>query len=268
MTSEKQSGSEEVIEMMTIIAGTLLANNDYEKAVDMYRSILKLHPNETAQYNLATLYAQGKGVKQDFKEAAYWFNQVATSFEDERAKKLCLKCMVDFIHRDFESKTPEEIYIDMIRFVKAVWPEKNLESEVNENLFAMAGNHFNKKEYPQAAKLFRAAAEFGNDGKSQNYLAILYNAGLDDFEQNDLVGLYWFDRASDNGIEAAKIDRDGILHAYYENLSLQDFYEQMMLLSGWCSLGNSDIPKDAYKAVYWRETGEKMAVEKNKSMSK
>ena len=39
----------------------------------------------------------------------------------------------------------------------------------------MAANHFNKQEYTEAIKLFRAAAEFGNDGASQNYLAILYN---------------------------------------------------------------------------------------------
>ena len=251
----KQISSRDVIDAMVALAGVFVNNDDYTGAVDIYQKILRLQPNKIAQYNLGTLYALGKGVKQDFKEAAYWFNQAAIA-GDEQAEKRCLKCMIDFIHQDFEHEIPETIFFNMMRFVKFIWPAQNLELKVNENLFAMAGKHFNKQEYTEAIKLFRAAAEFGNDGNSQNYLAILYNAGMG-IEQNDLVSLYWFDKAVDNGIQLAQTDRDGILNAYKTNLSQQEFYEQMMLLSGWCSLGSIDIPKDADKAVYWREIAEK-----------
>ena len=106
-----------------------------------------------------------------------------------------------------------------------------------------------------AAKLFRAAAEFGNDGASQNYLAILYNQGAG-VEKNDLVSLYWFDKAVTNGIVAAQVDRDGILNAYRKTISPAEFYEQIMILSGWCSIGSDYIPKDADKAAYWRKISE------------
>ena len=257
--NKTQTKSQDIIDSMIMMAGILIEHNDYERAVETYKNILELQPNETtAQYNLGTLYAQGKGVKQDFMEAAYWFNQASLG-GDEQAKKLCMKCMMDFIHRDFQHKTAEQIYFDMMRFVKFIWPLKNSELEVNINLYAIAGNHFNKQEYTKAAKLFRAAAEFGNDGASQNYLAILYNQGAG-VEKNDLVSLYWFDKAVDNGIEVAQIDRDGILNAYRTNLSPAEFFRQIMILSGWCSIGSDDIPKDANKATYWRKIGDNTAV--------
>ena len=252
--NETQANSQDIIDSMIMMAGILIEHGDYERAVETYKNVLELQQNETAQYNLGTLYAQGKGVKQDFKEAAYWFNQVGLR-GDEQAKKLCMKCMIDFIQQDFQHKTSEQIYFDMMRFVKFIWPLKNSELEVNRNLYAIAGNHFNKQEYTEAAKLFRAAAEFGNDGASQNYLAILYNQGAG-AEKNDLVSLYWFDRAADNGIVAAEVDRDGILNAYRINLSPAEFYEQFMILSGWCSIGSEDVPKDADKAAYWRKISE------------
>lgn len=245
------TSSQDIIETMVMMAGISIEQGDYSRAVETYKNILELQPNETAQYNLGTLYAEGKGVKQDFKEAAYWFNQAG----GKQAKKLCMKCMMDFIHQGFDNKTSEDIYFDMMRFMKFVWPGDNLELEVNRNLCNMAGLHLSREEYAKAVKLFRAAAEFGNDAEAQGVLAVLYFKG-DGVKKSDLVSLYWFDKAVDNGNEDARTDRDGILNAYRSNLSPADFYEQMMILSGWCSIGSEDIPKDANKAIYWREIGE------------
>ena len=255
------ANSQEIIDTMIAVANLAIEKGDYRLAVETYKSILELQADETAQHNLGTLYAQGKGVKQDFREAAYWFNQAG----DEQSKKLCMKCMTDLIHQDFQNKTSEQIYFDMVRFVKFIWPLKNLELEVNRNLYSMAIIHFNKQEYTEAAKLFRAVAEFGNDGASQNYLAILYNQGVG-VEKNDLVSLYWFDKAVDNGIGVAQTDRNGILNAYRTNFPLADFYKQIMILSGWCSIGSEEIPKDANKAIYWRKIGEKAVVAKAKGL--
>ena len=123
-------------------------------------------------------------------------------------------------------------------------------------LYSMASNYFNKHEYSEAEKLFRAAAEFGNDGYSQNYLGVLYNAGAG-VEKNDLVSLYWFDKAVENGAaDVAQKDREGILNAYKSSLTPSEFFDYMMRLSGWCTLGNENIPKDAEKAKFWRMMGE------------
>lgn len=260
-STKTKPGSKDIIDKMVMMADMAMNDGNYERAVESYRNILKLEPNKTAQYNLGTLYAQGKGVEQDFMEGAYWFHQAELS-GDEQAGKLCLKCSIDFSHQDFERKSPEQLYTDMMRFVKHVYPETNdINLEVCRILFAVAGNHFNKKEYSAAAKLFRAAAEFGNDGYSQNYLAVLYNAGAG-LEKNDIASLYWFDKAVDNGAaDVAQKDRDGILNAYKTNFTPTEFYEEMMRLSGWCSVGNKDVPKDVAKAAYWREIGEKRAKE-------
>lgn len=52
-------------------------------------------------------------------------------------------------------------------------------------------------------------------------MEILYNAGSG-VPKNDLISLYWFDRASDNGITEAKADRNGILNAYRSSLSAEE----------------------------------------------
>lgn len=255
-TSRQTADSQAVINMMVMMADLAMENGDYEQAVTSYKNILKLQPNETAQYNLGSLYAQGKGVRQDFMEGAYWFRQ-AECGGNEQAGKLCMKCSMDFVHQNFDKKSSEQLYMDMVRFVKYIYPEtENVNLKVCRRLFAIAENHFNKNEYSAAAKLFRAAAEFGKDGYSQNYLAVLYNRGVG-LEQNDLAALYWFDKAADNGAASvAEKDRDGMLNAYKTNFTPAEFYEEMMTLSGWCSIGHEDVPKDAAKSAFWREIGE------------
>ena len=262
---ERKLSSKDIIQMMLMMAEAEMEKGEYANAVDQYKQILQLEPNETAQYNLGSLYAQGKGAEQNFMEGAYWFHQAERS-GNEKAGKLCKKCEMDFVHQNFDSKTPEQLYTDMMRFMKYVYPEKtNANLEACRSLFGIAGNHFNKKEHGRAAKLLRAAAEFGNDGYSQNYLAVLYNAGAG-IEKNDLAALYWFDRAVDSGAaDVALTDRDGLLNAYRTNFSAVECYEEIMKLSGWCSMGSKDVPKDATKSAYWRafaENSAKAATEK------
>ena len=73
---------------------------------------------------LGSLYAQGMRVKQDFKEAAYWFRQAELS-GDEQAEELCLKCSLDFIHQNFDIKNSEQLYTDMFDFIKYVYSSTN-----------------------------------------------------------------------------------------------------------------------------------------------
>ena len=252
-SKNKEVPSKNIIDTMLMTAEVAIKKEDYFTAVETYKDILKLETNATAQSNLGSLYAQGKGVQQDFKEAAYWFRQAELS-GDEQAEKLCLKCSMDFIHQNFDIKNAEQLYTDMVDFIKYVYPSTNdINLEVCRTLYAIAGNHFNKQEYTYAAKLFRAAGEFGNDGYSQNYLAVLYNLGMG-LEQNDLAALYWFDKAIDNGaVDVAQQDRDGILNAYKENFSPEEFSKIILKLVEWCQTGSEDVPKDIAKSIYWRE---------------
>ena len=99
--SSKNASSKNIIDTMLMTAEVAINKKDYAMAAKTYKDILKLESNATAQCNLGSLYAQGKGVKQDFKEAAYWFRQAELS-GDEQAERLCLKCSMDFIHQNFD----------------------------------------------------------------------------------------------------------------------------------------------------------------------
>lgn len=247
--------SDDIINTMLTTAEVAMDKGDYELAVDTYKKILNLEPNTTAQYNLGSLYAQGKGIKQDFIEAACLFHKAELN-GDELAGKLCLKCALDFVHQDFDTKTPERLYLSMAHFTRMVYSGVDINLEACRTLFSIAGNHFNKQEYKEAARLFRAAGEFGEDGYSQNYLAVLYNSG-NGVKQNDLAALYWFDKAVDNGAaDVAQTDRDGILNAYRENRSHEEFVAIMKQLSEWCKTGTEDIPKDEIKSEYWLKIAE------------
>ena len=70
--------------------------------------------------------------------------------------------------------------------------------------------------------------------------------------------MYWFDRATDNGVEVSKKDRDGILNAYYENFSPEKFYDTMDYLVKACVSGSEEIPQDQKKAKYWRKQCEQL----------
>lgn len=247
----KEKASDFIINIMLSNAELAFRNGKLEQAFSLYKKIAETSQNADAQYNLAVLYAQGKGTNQDFLKAAYWFNQAHIN-GDAEAEKLRLKCMLDYVHMNFEQKTPLTLFAEMEEYAKLLFPEKDSRTFAAENLSAMGGNHFNKKEYKEAAKLFRAAAEYGNHAMAQNYLAVLYNIGKG-VEGDDRVSLYWFDRAADNGVEVAKRDRDGILNAYRESRSEKEFSDVMRGLSEMCDEGIGGVPKDYAKARYWME---------------
>ena len=62
--------SEDIISLMMETADAAMDNGDYSLAADTYQRVLKLEQNTDAQYNLGSLYAQGKGVAQNYMEAA------------------------------------------------------------------------------------------------------------------------------------------------------------------------------------------------------
>ena len=124
---------------------------------------------------------------------------------------------------------------------------------VDHGLFAIAATHYNNGEFAEAAKVFRAGAEFAGDGLAQYYLAMLYDAGSGG-EQSDLAALYWLDRAVDSGSADMALEyRDGILDAYRQSLPEGEFRQVIKRLAAWCDQSTADIPADPDKAQRWRE---------------
>lgn len=250
---EEPMTQEEAVRSLLVLGQKALDANDYEAAVEAYASALKIEPNGTASFNLGSLYARGLGVRKNYLEAAKLFHQAELS-GNEMAGKLCGKCMYDYIHQGFDGRRPADLYAAMAVFVTMVYPEaEDSGREIASGLFVIASTHFSKQEYAEAAKVFRAGAEFANDGFAQYYLGSLYNAGAG-VEQNDLAALYWVDRAADNGAaDIALPDRDAMLDSLQQGLSAEEFSAMMEELAECCESGTTDIPVDHGKAAHWRE---------------
>lgn len=246
----------EAVRSLLVLGKVSLDAQDYDSAAEAYASALKVMPDATAAYNLASLYARGLGVKKNYLEAARLFHQ-AELMGNRQAGKLCSKCMLDFISIGFILKRPMDVYTAMCVFVARVYPEaESKPREVSRGLYAIASTFLSKGEHADAAKVFRAAAEFANDGTAQYCLGELYETG-EGVEQNDLAALYWFDCAADNGVGAAAEEkRNDILAAYQQALSPADFSERMATLATWCEEGTRDVPANPDKAAYWRQAAE------------
>lgn len=225
---------------------------DYAKAFSCFKLVAENSQRAEAQYNLASLYARGLGVARDYRQAAYWYERARRNGDGE-AGKYATKCLMDYVVNDLAASEPREIYAQVRAFVDAVFEPGDGGKTACGKLRDLGLHECNnKKEYALAAKLFRAGAEFGGDGLCQNYLAVLYNAGLG-VKKSDLAALYWFDRAAEQGVEPAKTDRDGILRAYVDNLGLQEARSQIALLARWCGTGeDAGVPLDEERAKYWR----------------
>ena len=245
----EKKDSAKMIEVMLLQAELFLEDGKDDWAVEQYKSILNLCSNATAQYNLGSLYAQGKGVAQDLCKGAYYFRQ-AEKNGDVTASKMVRKCELDYINQKLSRETAAGLYEQMRRFIARVYPEEATEDRIGRELSALGVHYLNKREYSKAVKLLRAAAEFCNNGQAQNVLGVLYNAGSG-VPKNDLISLYWFDRAADHGIAAARTDRDGILNAYRSSLSAEEFSEYMEQLACWCREGSADVPKMPERAERW-----------------
>ena len=228
------SGVTAISEIHMSMALGFYEEKNYGEAFELFKVVAENTGNSKAQYNLASMYAQGLGIEQNYVEAAYWFNKAYKNGE-EGANKLTTKCLLDYANTVLKSDSAKEVYEKLSVFVKRVYNTENYSSIVRKNLLELGTYYFNsKKDYTMAAKLFRAGAEYENDALCQNYLAVLYNAGAG-VEKNDLASLYWFDKASEQGVEAAQNDRDGMLNAYVKNLGKQETTEQLRLLVDWCS---------------------------------
>ncbi len=246
--------SAQVIEQMLAVGQMLLNDGMDERAFFTYKNIVELEANVTAQYNLGVLYATGRGTKQDFVQAAYWFHQAALC-GDKQAEKLRLKCMMDCVQKDFEEKTYQMLFDEMIRFAVTLYPREDKVKFARDKMFALAEHYLDIEDYTHALKLLRAAAECCDDGRAQNWLGILYNTGTG-VQKDDLAALYWFDRAADNRVRPAKTDRNGIFNAYRDNLSRAEFVILLFKLGEYCAKGTNEVPRDGEKAAYWRKIAE------------
>lgn len=251
--SENKKPNADISQMLGQIAlgnaDTCMMSGDYEQAYKFYKSAAETLHHADAFYNLGSMSAQGKGTAKDFVQAAYWFSEAAKLGDGESAR-LINKCFMDYLHDDFDASDPLKLFQKSEELLGRVNPGEDVKKLCGDKLYSLGKYHFDKEEYVKALKLFRSAAQYCGDGPSQNMLGVMYNLGIGT-EHNDMNALYWFDLAADNGIDAARTDREGILNAYRKNLSEQDFKVTLNSLKRACFEGTADIPANSEKADYW-----------------
>lgn len=146
----------------------------------------------SAEFQVATRYADGKGVKQDLEEALKWYRRSAS-----RGFALSQYRLATFYERGLS------VTKDVQR--ARVWYQRaaslgNVKAMHNLAVLS-AGSSAGKPDYETAAKWFTAAAERGL-GDSQFNLAILYRNGLG-VPQDEEKAYTWFSRAGSAGDKEA-----------------------------------------------------------------
>ena len=256
-TTEKgERLSQTVIEAKCFLAEMALKHSDYEYAVQIYREILDLTDSGLAAYQMGALCAMGKGTKQDFLEAAYWFFQAQNQGKEE-AGRLLAKSTLDYFRQDLDRLTPELLWKKAVSFSERVFGEQETRAASISCLKQMVNFCIEKEDFENEVKIVRALAEYGKDAESQNRMGVLYNRGIG-LERNDLAALYWFNKAEEQGEAAAGTDCDGIFQAYCRNLGREDFAEQIGLLAHWCRTGRGPVPLDRERGAYWTGRMEKI----------
>ena len=124
---------------LLFVSSALLANN-YNKGVDAYQSgdfktAIKLWTpyakdgNVQAQYTIATIFYEGKGVEQNYNKALYWCKQAA---EQEYAKAYAqigiMYCKGEGVLKSFKKAVPyiQLAYENGCKFAPDVWAKYEL----------------------------------------------------------------------------------------------------------------------------------------------
>ena len=151
--------------------------------------------------------------------------------------------------------------------------------ESADDLFRKGCRWDEKKNYDEAAKYYRQAAEKGHAG-AQNNLGVCYKKG-EGVEPDDAKAAYWYRKAAEQGLKEAQ-NNLGAYYAVEENNYAEavkwyrkaaeqgDAVAQCNL--GWRYKNGEGVPKDMKKAVYWyrkaAEQGNAKAQEALKKLGK
>jgi localization factor PodJL len=162
-----------------------------------------------AQYEVATRYAEGRGVQQNLADAAEWF---------ERAAKQGLAPAQFRLGGLYEKGLGVKKDIEAARRLYLAAGEAGNGKALHNLAVLYAEGVDGKPDYQTAAKWFRKAAEYGV-ADSQYNLAILYARGIG-MEQNLSEAYKWFALAAREGDADAAKKRDEI-GAHFDQQSLK-----------------------------------------------
>ncbi len=185
---EKQEEKKEEINEFYKTALQAYKNNDYKKAFEYFTKSAE-NGNSKAQYNLAAMYENGEGTKENLEEAKKWYKKSAEQGNNDSIEALK--------ELDINEQDNEELVV----FVDDE-EEKNNSNE----LLELGNKYYNgigvKQDYKKAFEHFKKCAENGNS-QAQCNLAKMYEKGYgvkEDFEE----AVKWYKKSAEKGNKYAK----------------------------------------------------------------
>jgi localization factor PodJL len=151
-----------------------------------------------AEFEIASRYAEGRGMAQNFTEAAHWFERAARQGLAPAQFRLAgLHEKGVGVRKDLDAARRLYLAAGEAGHAKAL-----------HNLAVLHAEGIDKPDYPTAAKWFRKAADYGI-ADSQYNLGILYARGIG-VEQNLAEAYRWFALAAREGDREAAKKRDDV----------------------------------------------------------
>jgi hypothetical protein len=202
--------------------GVMYANGrgvpqDYGQAVYWYREAAD-QGHATAQNNLGVMYAEGHGVSQDYSQAVYWYRKAADQGHATAQNSLGVRyAKGQGVPQDYSQA--------------AYWYRKAAErgdASAQYNLGVMYQNGQGvQQDYRQAIYWSRKAADQG-DASAQGMLGSMYFQGQG-VPQDWVQAHLWFNLAVSQGQEEARESRDGITKL----LTAEQLAEAQRLARNW-----------------------------------
>ncbi len=195
--------------------------------------------NPSASFEVGARFAEGKGIRQDFKQAAHWYTKAAT-----RGFALAQYRLATLYERG--------LGVDKDLGRAKIWYERaarqgNVKSMHNLAVLT-AGSGTGNSDYGQAARWFGEAANRGL-ADSQFNLAILYQNGLG--VSKDLKQAYqWFGLAARSGDKDADARRKGLV----SEMKPAELSQADAAIAQWRRKGISRLANDShYAGLQWKK---------------
>jgi uncharacterized protein len=185
-----------------------LENTMYQKILgykkDIAESCLRLHEMMYADTHLklGIMYLKGRGVKQDYKEAAKWFLKSADKGNVEAQRNLGLMYSTTEMGVNLD-------YKESAKWLRKAADQGDALAQYFLGLMYYQGQ-VGKQDYKEAAMWYRKSAEQGHADAQQNLgMMYFYGQGV---EQDYKVAFKWFNKAAEQGNTLAQLK----LGAMYE----------------------------------------------------
>ena len=209
-----------------LAAGRASISGDYATAIKLYAKLAK-EGRGGAQYNLAMMYYNGLGTRQDYKQAVYWYTKAAEQGHLNAEAQSNLGVM------HFNGLGTRQDYKRAV-----YWYTKAAENGDAKAQYYLGYMHANGHGVPQSYKetvywYTKAAAQ--NYTKAQYKLGHLY-ANAKGTPQDYIKAYTWYEIASKRGEKSARNERDEIA----EKMTSEEIEEALSFVKEWLDGSDED----------------------------